>query len=195
MTYLEVLQRPIILGSQSPRRHQLLTAAGFTNIQVHPLDVDESFPADLAVELVAPYLAEKKAAAGQSLLTNPAAVLLTADSVVILHQQIYNKPADAAEARAMLNALSGQRHQVVTGVSLLSQTKQQVFAESAYVQFGVLTPAEIDYYIHTYQPFDKAGSYAIQEWIGLCKIAQIEGTFANIMGLPVNRVYAELLTF
>lgn len=189
------LQRHIILASQSPRRKQLLQDSGFDNITVRPLDVDESFSEQMPVEEVAPYLAHKKAVAGKHLLKHRNDVLLTADSVVILGDKIFNKPANYAEAKYMLEQLSGQTHRVITGVCLCSLGKEKVMAVESKVSMAELTPEEIDYYINTYQPYDKAGSYAIQEWIGLCKITHIEGTFTNIMGLPVYLIYQELLDF
>jgi septum formation protein len=189
------LQRKIILASQSPRRKQLLQDAGFEHIVIRPLDVDESFSDQMPVDEVAPYLAHKKALAGKHLLQESDEVLLTADSVVILGDKIYNKPADYVEARYMLEQLSGQAHRVITGVCLCSLEKEKVMAVESKVFMADLTSEEIDYYVNKYQPYDKAGSYAIQEWIGLCKITHIEGTFTNIMGLPVHLVYQELLQF
>jgi len=184
-------ERHLILASQSPRRKQLLALAGFT-FDVRPLDIDESWPEDLPVKEVAPYLARKKAQAGKHLLEKPGNILLTADSVVILDGKIYNKPADAAEAKAMLSLLSGRKHRVITGACLLSLEKEKVFSGISDVHLESLSEAEIDYYIRTHQPFDKAGAYAIQEWIGLCKISKIEGTYPNIMGLPLDLVYRHL---
>lgn len=182
----------LILASQSPRRSQLLRQAGFTfTIQTKP--IDESFPANMPVTEVAPYLAREKALAAKDFLQGADDILLTADSVVILGGRIFNKPADAVEAKIMLQALSGQTHEVITGVCLLSKTTERVFAGHSKVTIEPLADTEIDYYIDTCQPFDKAGSYAIQEWIGLCKISKIEGTYANIMGLPMDLVYRELL--
>lgn len=182
----------LILASQSPRRSQLLRQAGFEfTIQTRP--IDESFPQDMPLDQVAPYLAREKALAAKDFLQSPDDILLTADSVVILGNDIFNKPADAAAAKAMLQALSGQTHEVITGVCLLSKTTEKVFAGRSKVTVEPLSTAEIDYYIQTYQPFDKAGAYAIQEWIGLCKISKIEGTYANIMGLPMDLVYRELM--
>lgn len=187
------LDRPLILASQSPRRRQLLAEAGFT-FTVEPLDIDESFPADLPAAEVAPYLARKKAAAGQHLL-GPESILLTADSVVILEGEIYNKPQDYAEGFAMLSRLSGKMHQVITGVCLKSLHKEVTLAGESRVYFGNLSEEEIDYYLQTYQPYDKAGAYGIQEWIGWCKVTRLEGTYSNVMGLPVDLVYQALLAF
>lgn len=184
-------QRKLILGSQSPRRRQLLEMAGF-EFKVIPLNVDESWPEELPVSEVAPYLAQKKARAGKHLLKKEEDILLTADSVVLLGEQIYNKPANTREAKEMLFALSGQWHRVITGVCLMSMEREMVFHGISDVQLEPLSEEEIDYYIEAYQPFDKAGAYAIQEWIGLCKISRIEGTYPNIMGLPIDLVYQHL---
>lgn len=190
---MDILNKKIILASQSPRRRQLLEQAGFT-FEIKTKPIDESFPADMPVDEVAPFLARQKARAAREFITGDE-VLLTADSVVILGDTIYNKPEDAEDARRILRALSGQVHRVITGVCLLSKEKERVFYGESRVHFAELSDDEIDYYIRTCQPFDKAGAYAIQEWIGLCKIDRIEGTYANIMGLPVDLVYREMGNF
>ncbi len=181
----------IILASKSPRRRQLLEEAGLP-FQVKTLEVEENYPDDLAVEEVPVYLAKKKARASQALLQSDNDVILAADSVVILDGVIYGKPADEAEAHAMLAKLSGQEHQVITGVCLLTKDQEIAFGDLTKVKFAPLSKADIDYYVSNFKPFDKAGSYAIQEWIGLCKIEKIEGTYANVMGLPVERVWKAL---
>jgi septum formation protein len=184
----------LILASQSPRRSQLLQQAGFSfSIQTKP--IDESFPNDLPVTEVAPYLAKEKALAAKSFLQDQNDILLTADSVVILNQTIFGKPKDAEDAHQMLSKLSGNTHEVITGVCLLSLNQEKVFAGHSKVTMEELTDEEIEYYVKKFQPFDKAGSYAIQEWIGLCKISKIEGTYSNIMGLPMDLVYQELSAF
>lgn len=190
---MKILKKKIILASQSPRRQQLLQQAGFT-FEVKALPIDESFPADMPVGEVAAFLARRKAHAARGLIAGDE-VLLAADSVVILGETIYNKPENAEDARRILRALSGQVHRVITGVCLLSRDKERVFSGESRVHFAELSEEEIDYYIQTCQPFDKAGAYAIQEWIGLCKIDRIEGTYANIMGLPVDLVYREMEGF
>lgn len=186
-------ERPIILASSSPRRSQLMREAGFT-FTVNGLDVDESFPEEMPVEEVAVYLARRKALAGRPLIKDRE-VLLAADSVVILDGKIYNKPADHAEAFHMIRQLSGGQHSVITGVCLLSAELERSFSERTEVFFEKLSDEEINYYIETCKPFDKAGAYGVQEWIGHCKIKRIEGSYANVMGLPVHRVYAELQHF
>ncbi len=189
---MDILKKKIILASKSPRRHQLMREAGF-HFDVKTREVDESFPADMPVEEVAPWLAEKKALACTDFLESDDHILLTSDCVVIVDGQIFNKPEDRDDARRMLSRLSDNKHTVVTGVCLLSKQKKRVFARSADVYFHPLSPEEIDFYIDNYQPYDKAGSYAIQEWIGLCKIKRIDGTYATIMGLPMDAVYEELV--
>ncbi len=190
---MNIFNLKLILASQSPRRKLLLEQAGF-EFEIKPLDVDESFPDDMPVEEVAAYLAHKKALEGLRLLTGEE-ILITADSVVILNNKIYNKPADKAEAKQMLRDLSGQMHEVMTGVCLMSKTKKIIFSGHSNVYMLPLSEEEIDFYIEKYQPYDKAGGYGIQEWIGLCKIERIEGTYPNIMGLPTDLVYENLLAF
>lgn len=187
------LSRPLILASKSPRRSQLLREAGF-EFSVHGLDVDESFPPEMPVEEVAEYLARRKALAGRHLVQSQE-VLLSADSVVILDGKIYNKPEDYDDAFRMIRLLSGRQHSVITGVCLLAAERERSFSDRSEVFFEHLTDDEIDYYIRTCRPFDKAGAYGVQEWIGLCKIRRVEGSYSNVMGLPVHRVYAELQHF
>ena len=185
--------KKLILASKSPRRKQLLEMAGIP-FTIQTKEVEEDYPADLPVMEVAPFLARKKARACADFIKDEA-IVLSADSVVIQGQTIYGKPVDKKDAQRILRSLSGQMHTVVTGVCLLSKEKEKVFAGHSKVYFDKLTEEEIEFYIDNYQPFDKAGAYAIQEWIGLCKINKIEGTYANIMGLPVDMVYKELQEF
>ena len=185
--------RPLILASQSPRRSQLLREAGF-EFTVQAADIDESFPADMPVEEVAPWLAQRKARAVAHLI-HDREVVLAADSVVILDGVIYNKPADYDEAFHMIRLLSGRQHTVVTGICLLAAEKERSLAGITKVWFAELDDAEIDYYIRNWEPFDKAGAYGAQDWIGHCKITRIEGTFQNVMGLPVDLVYRTLAEF
>jgi septum formation protein len=192
---MEILKRRIILASKSPRRSHLLREAGFSNFEIRALDVDESWPEEMPVDEVAPYLAEKKAMASRGFLEHPEEVLIAADSVVILGNRIFGKPVDYDDALSILRALSGRVHRVITGVCLLSLNKKRVFADVASVHFLPLSDEEIRYYLDHYAPFDKAGAYAIQEWVGLCKIEKIEGTYSNIMGLPMERLYGELMKF
>lgn len=188
-----MFKRKIILASQSPRRSQLLEEAGF-EFEVRTVPVVESYPVDLPVEDVAAYLARKKANESISLLKENE-ILLTADSIVILGDRIYGKPDDEEDAKKILRALSGNVHKVMTGVCLKDEEKEVSFSGVSKVFMSKLTDEEIDYYIETFKPFDKAGAYGIQEWIGLCKVNRIEGTYANIMGLPVNLVYRGLMNF
>jgi septum formation protein len=190
---MHIFEKKIILASQSPRRKQLMEQAGFS-FTIHPLHIDESFPEDMDVYKVADYLAQKKARAGKHLLQGEE-ILITADSVVILEGRIYNKPESREEAVYMLKKLSGNMHEVMTGVCLLSREKERVFAGHSRVYMDALSAEEIDFYIEKYQPFDKAGAYGIQEWIGLCKIQRIEGTYANVMGLPTDLLYKNLIEF
>lgn len=185
--------RPLILASQSPRRSQLLREAGF-EFAVQAADIDESFPADMPVEEVAPWLAGRKARAVAHLIRDRE-VVLAADSVVILDGVIYNKPADYDEAFRMIRLLSGRQHTVITGICLLAAEQERTLAGVTKVWFAELDDAEIDYYIRNWKPFDKAGAYGAQDWIGHCKITRIEGTFQNIMGLPVDLVYRALAEF
>lgn len=191
---MEIFEKKIILASKSPRRSQLLQQAGF-QIEIRAREVDEDYPAEIPTDEVAPFLAEKKALACADFLQHEDEILLSADSVVILDDKIYGKPTDYEDAVQILTELSGRVHRVITGVCLLSKTKKKVFSEVAHVHFNPLTEAEIRYYIDRCQPFDKAGAYAIQDWIGLCKISKIEGTYTNIMGLPMESVFRELEQF
>lgn len=187
------LHKKIVLASQSPRRKQLLEDAGFS-ICVRPTDVEESFPEHMPVREVPEYLAHKKAmAAKAALATNE--IVIASDCVVILDGVIYNKPADHADAVSILKKLSGKMHEVITGVCIMDHEKTSIFSGVSKVFFSELSDEEIEYYIEKYQPYDKAGAYAIQEWIGLCKIKKIEGTYANIMGLPMDLVYEHLQEF
>lgn len=188
-----LFNRPLILASKSPRRAQLLYEAGF-EFDVVGLDIAEDFPADMPAEEVAEYLARRKALGGSHLVKDRE-VLIAADSTVVLDGVIYNKPEDYADAKRMLRALSGRRHRVVTGVCLYAAERQISFSGKSDVWFDELTDSEIEYYIEAYQPYDKAGAYGVQEWIGLCKMTRIEGTYANVMGLPVDMVYAALKKF
>lgn len=184
----------LILASKSPRRSQLLTMAGIP-FRVETMNVEEIYPEDTPVMEVAAYLAQLKAHGSASLLTAPNQVLLTADSVVILDGKIYGKPQSRAEAIEVIGKLSGNMHTVVTGVCLKSLGKEDVFQGVSHVYFKEISKTEIEYYVDQYEPYDKAGAYAIQEWIGLCKIERIDGTYPNIMGLPTELVYERLLEF
>ncbi len=184
---------PLILASKSPRRSQLLSQAGIP-FKIKTKDVEEDYPEDLSVTEVAPFLAQKKARACKDFIEG-SEIVLAADSIVLLNDTIFGKPQDYADAFETLQQLSGNMHLVITGVCMLDNQKEKTFAGISKVFFKELTAEEIDYYIRKYEPYDKAGAYAIQEWIGLCKIEKIEGTYANIMGLPVDMVYEELINW
>lgn len=180
----------LILASASPRRQQILTEAGYEFV-VSPAHTDESFSPEHPSLDVARYLAEKKAKAFQGKITDQQLVI-TADTTVVLGNAILNKPADEQEAYQMLRSLSGRQHQVITGVCLYTNQKEYSFSDTTEVWFKELSDEEIWYYIRNYKPFDKAGSYGIQEWIGMIGITKIEGSYFNVMGLPIHRVAEEL---
>ncbi|MEM0993146.1 MAG: Maf family nucleotide pyrophosphatase [Bacteroidota bacterium] len=190
---MQILKHHIILASQSPRRKQLMQEAGFQFV-TRSTDVEETYPSDLDVKQIAPYLAEKKADAARAWIEKDE-IVITADSVVVFDGKAYEKPKDYEDAVRILKELSGQMHYVITGVCLCSKSKKQVFSVSTKVYFDTLSEEEIAYYIETYKPYDKAGSYGVQEWLGHCKVKQIEGSFTNVMGLPMYEVYHELQQF
>ena len=183
----------ILLASNSPRRHELLTQLGL-DFSIRVKEVDEDFPAALKRAEVAEYLAGKKADAYLSDL-QAGEVLITADTIVCLDDLVLNKPVDFAEAHSMLRALSGRMHEVFTGVCLLSTNKKVVFHDVTRVYFKDLSDEEITQYITTYQPYDKAGAYGAQDWIGMVAITRLEGSFYNVMGLPVHKLYVALQNF
>ena len=179
----------LILASNSPRRRELLSGLGL-EYEVRTLQgLDESYPDGLPMEEIPQYISRKKAAAytlGRDEL------LITADTIVWLDGEVLGKPADEAEARQMLRKLSGKTHQVVTGVTLTTTDIQHSFASVSQVTFAQLTNEEIDYYVTHYSPLDKAGAYGIQEWIGYIGVTSIQGSYFNVMGLPVQRLYTEM---
>lgn len=184
----------IVLASNSPRRRDLLAGLGIEfEVRVLP-GIDESHPDSLPANEIPLYIAAKKAEANRKEMRQ-GDLVITADTVVVCDGKALGKPADAAEARAMLELLSGKTHQVVTGVCLMSPERQRTFAVTTDVTFKELTADETEYYIQTYRPYDKAGAYGIQEWIGYIGVTGISGSFFNVMGLPVQRVYSELLLF
>lgn len=182
----------ILLASKSPRRQHLIREMGFDYRIVHQ-DIEESYPEDLAVEKVAEYLAHQKANAVVNELKTASEVILASDTIVLLHGEIFGKPIDKTDAQRILRCLSGQTHEVITGVCLRSKSSILGFSESTKVTFAELSDAEIESYLEQCQPYDKAGAYAIQEWIGLNKIEKIDGSYFNVMGLPTHRVYAEIM--
>ncbi len=181
----------IILASNSPRRRELLAGLGLP-FEVRVLQgIDESYPADLPVADVALYIAGLKADAYRPTLA-PDELVITADTVVIVDDEILGKPAGEADAARMLRLLSGRTHQVTTGVCMLTTSAQRRFAVTTDVTFRQLSDAEISYYIDHYRPFDKAGAYGIQEWIGYVGVTCLHGSNYNVMGLPVQRIYQAL---
>lgn len=182
-------QYKIILASNSPRRRELLGGLGI-DFEVRVLkNIDESFPSNLPALEVAQYIAEKKAAAYTA---SDGELILTADTIVVVGEEILGKPHDAADARRMLRLLSGRTHQVVTGVCLHTADKRRSFSVVSGVEFKQLSEEEIDYYVDRYRPFDKAGAYGIQEWIGYIGVTSLRGSYFNVMGLPIQRIYEEL---
>lgn len=184
----------IILASNSPRRKDLLTRLGL-DFKVFTLwGIDESYPPGLDNESIALHIASNKAAAYQSIITDNKLVI-TADTIVCTSDKVLGKPHDADEAREMLKQLSGREHTVITAVAVSTKEKVVKEAVSTKVVFAELTAEEIEYYIKNYLPFDKAGGYGIQEWIGLIAVEKIQGSFFNVIGLPVQRLYRILQTF
>ncbi len=181
--------RPLILASSSPRRQYLMKEAGFT-FTVEKPDVDESFPDDMPVEQVAKYLASVKAEHFR--LTMQDEIIVTADTVVIIGDTILNKPENKAHAIEMLTLLSGKTHKVITGVCIISKEKEESFDDVTEVTFKKLTEKEIEFYVDTYKPYDKAGAYGAQDWIGMVAIEKIVGSYFNVMGLPVHKVHQHL---
>lgn len=182
-----------VLGSKSPRRQQLLTELGLP-FTVRNVESDENYPDGLSMAEIPVYLAFKKA---EPLLTDLPLneLLITADTIVWLDGEVLGKPGDGIHATEILNKLSGRIHQVVTGVCLSTAVRQKTFFSVTDVEFKQLSKFEIEYYIKKFKPFDKAGSYGIQEWIGLTGITSIRGSYFNVVGLPVHQLYEELLSF
>ena len=184
----------IVLASNSPRRKELLAGLDISyRVSVLP-DIDESYPETLQGEEIPLYIAKKKAEAYKKQLTDRT-LLITADTIVWLDGRVYGKPLDKTDARAMLHALSGKTHTVITGVSITTIDKEVSFATSTEVSFALLTEEEIDYYVEKYSPLDKAGAYGIQEWIGYVGVTGLRGSYYNVMGLPIQRLYQELKKF
>ncbi|MDE3250173.1 MAG: septum formation protein Maf [Bacteroidota bacterium] len=181
----------IILASQSPRRKQLLEWAEI-DFEVVVSNTDESFPASMAIAEVPIHIARAKAAAVRALAGNTERIIIAADTVVVLGDRIIGKPADRSDAIAILQSLSGKQHEVITGVVICKGDTEIAFADRTLVWFHALTDAQIEFYVDNYKPYDKAGAYAIQEWIGVVGIRSVEGDFYNVMGLPVSRVVQAL---
>jgi nucleoside triphosphate pyrophosphatase len=184
---------PVILASQSPRRKQLLEQAGIP-FQVKVVETAETFPPELAIPDIPVHIARQKAAAVQE-LCEAGDIIIAADTVVVLDNNIIGKPKDREDAIDILSRLSGREHRVVTGVIIQQGEKEVAFSKTTAVHFKALTTGQITYYVDKYKPFDKAGAYAIQEWIGAVGIDSINGCFYNVMGLPVSRVVEELENF
>ncbi len=182
----------IILASQSPRRKQLLEWAE-VDFEVMVSDADESFDAAMPAEEIAVFIARQKAKAIQQKINDSSRIILAADTIVVLNNKVIGKPATKEEAIQILQSLSGQHHKVITGVVILKDENEIAFADVTDVQFHELTKEQIEFYVDKYKPYDKAGAYAIQEWIGVVGIKSINGDFYNVMGLPVSRVVKELM--
>ncbi len=184
----------IILASASPRRQELLSSMDISFRVEVIRGIDESYPAELDSNQVTLYISKKKAASYKSLITSNQ-LIITADTVVVIDNEILGKPKDSAEAIQMLRSLSGRTHKVITGVTITTAEREVAFDTTTIVEFAELTDEEISYYVQRYNPTDKAGSYGIQEWIGAIGVKSISGSYYNVMGLPLHRLYTELKSF
>ena len=184
----------VLLASNSPRRRELLGGLGITYRVVTLPEIDESFPDTLQGEEIPAYIARQKAAAYKELMS-PTTMLITADTIVWMDGKVYGKPADEADAVRMLRELSGHSHTVITGVTITTAEREKTFAVSTEVTFDTLSDEEILHYVKQYKPFDKAGAYGIQEWIGYIGVTALNGSYFNVMGLPIQRLYKELKQF
>jgi nucleoside triphosphate pyrophosphatase len=182
----------IYLASKSPRRKHLLEASAIP-FKILAVNVEETYPEELSVEEVPEFLAIKKAAA--ALEIQPDGIILAADSIVVMDGQIFEKPTNRENAVDIIRSLAGNSHVVITGVCLMSFKKKIHFSDHSVVHLASMTTKEVEWYVDTFEPFDKAGAYGIQDWIGHCKVDRIEGSYNNIMGLPTHRVYEELRRF
>ena len=180
----------IILASQSPRRQELLRGLNL-KFEVKVIDVEEDFPAEIVGVDIPMYLAEKKANAYNNIMDDNT-MIITADTIVWHEGKVLGKPVDVADARRMLRTLSGKTHQVITGVCISTLKRRKIFHVISDVRFAKLTDSEIEYYLENFQPYDKAGSYGVQEWIGYVGVEHINGSYFNVMGLPIQRLYTEL---
>lgn len=192
---LDNLQKyKIILASNSPRRKLLLSGLGIPfEVKVLP-DIDESYPEDMPLTEVAEYIAHEKAEAYKPMMDEDE-LIITADTIVIAAGEVMGKPKDDDDVRRMLGILSNRTHHVVTGVCITTAQRQSSFSAITDVTFKQLTPQEIDYYLENFHPYDKAGAYGVQEWIGYIGVSAINGSFYNVMGFPIQRIYNELSTF
>ncbi|MBR5324825.1 MAG: septum formation protein Maf [Muribaculaceae bacterium] len=184
----------IILASNSPRRRELLKGLGVEFRAISLPDIDESYPENLKGGDIPAYISEQKSNSYKEFLEDNT-LLITADTIVWLGDKQYGKPADAEDAKCMLKELSGNTHTVYTGVTLLTKDKSKTFISASDVKFATLSDEEIDYYVDTFSPMDKAGAYGIQEWIGYIGVESINGSYFNVMGLPIQRLYRELKEF
>lgn len=191
MMFKNLINKKIILASKSLRRQELLKGLGLC-FEIKTKDIDEDFPNIIDAYNVAAFLAKKKAEAFNLSIDE---ILITSDTTVLLNDRILNKPQNTEEAVEMLKSLSGNIHEVCTGVCIKSTNREVTFSAFTSVTFKPLSMNEIEYYIKHFQPFDKAGSYGIQEWIGFVGIEKIEGCYYNVMGLPLSKLYQELLEF
>ena len=183
--------KKLLLASASPRRRELLGKLDVAVSQAHLKQVDENYPTDMPAEDVPAYISQKKAAAYAGEICDDE-ILVAADTVVVCDGQVLGKPADAADAERMLRKLSGRRHLVVTGVTLMSPHSQLTFSEKTEVEFAELSDNEITHYVEKYSPLDKAGAYGIQDWIGYIGVCSISGDYYNVMGLPLHSLYMHL---
>lgn len=184
----------LLLASGSPRRRQLLKDLDLEFDIAPTIDIDESYPKSIEPWDVAPYLSKLKANAYRSFIRNND-IVITADTVVICENKVLGKPVDNNEAKQMLHRLSGRTHSVITGVTIMDLTHDRTFAAETDVEFASLTDEEIDFYVNRFNPTDKAGAYGIQEWIGCIGVKHINGSFYNVMGLPLQRLFEELKRF
>lgn len=182
----------ILLASNSPRRKELLKELGF-DFEVVSVDCDEVYPDHLKVDQIAGYLSELKSDAFRPLKEGE--LIITADTIVSINDEILGKPIDELHAKEMLQKLSGKTHQVYTGITLKTLTKTITKTDVAHVEFDTINDEELNFYIKKYKPFDKAGSYGVQEWLGMSKIKNIQGSFYTIMGLPTHLIYSLLKEF
>lgn len=184
----------IVLASNSPRRKELLQRMG-VNFKVRTLfGIDESYPDSLRGEDIVCYISRNKAKAYQSSMA-PNELLITADTIVYVDGEVMGKPKNAEQAKEMLHKLSGKTHQVITGVTIVTAKRTEIFGVTSQVKFTNITDEEINFYVDNYLPFDKAGAYGIQEWIGIVAVEEIKGSYFNVVGLPVQRLYQKLKTF
>ncbi|GBU07457.1 septum formation inhibitor [Bacteroidales bacterium] len=190
-----IAQYKIILGSNSPRRRELLSGLDIAYETLSlPEDIDESYPENLWKEEIPVFLSKLKARAYADYLKDDN-LLITADTIVWIDGKVYGKPKNEEDAKEILRSLSGKKHEVITGVCLTTKTKQEAFFTTSIVTFAQLDEEEIDYYVVKYKPYDKAGAYGVQEWIGYIGVEHLEGSFYNVMGLPVRLLYKKLKEF